>query len=73
MHLSISFQEIPPVVAMESLIDIVTTTFQAVLALCVIFTAGYAYNGKNATTVGVVSSPRTSPQSSPPSSDIACC
>jgi hypothetical protein len=28
---------------MESLVDITTTTFQAIVAVCVVFTAGYAY------------------------------
>ena len=31
---------------MESLVDITTTSFKAILAVCVVFTAGYAYNGK---------------------------
>lgn len=39
----------------QSLVDIVTTTFQAVLAVCVIFTAGYAYTGKNGATISSVS------------------
>lgn len=30
---------------MESLVDIVTTGFQAVLAVALVFTAGYAING----------------------------
>lgn len=29
---------------MESLVDIVTTVFQAVLAVAIVFTAGYAVN-----------------------------
>ncbi len=40
---------------MESLVDIVSTTFQAVLAVCVIFTAGYAFNGKRGETLSTVS------------------
>ncbi len=40
---------------MQSLVDIVTTTFQAVLAVCVIFTAGYAYGGKNGAATSTVS------------------
>ncbi|WVQ85124.1 hypothetical protein IAT38_007289 [Cryptococcus sp. DSM 104549] len=31
----------------ESLVDVTTTTFQAILAVAVVFTAGYAYNGKD--------------------------
>ncbi|WVW81419.1 hypothetical protein I302_103412 [Kwoniella bestiolae CBS 10118] len=33
---------------MESIVDVTTTTFQAILAVCVVFTAGYAYTGKHA-------------------------
>jgi len=36
----------PPPSTMESFVDITTTTFQAILAVCVVFTAGYAFNGK---------------------------
>ncbi|KIR62579.1 mitochondrial carrier protein [Cryptococcus bacillisporus CA1873] len=31
---------------MESLVDVITTVFQAILAVNVVFTVGYAYNGK---------------------------
>lgn len=31
---------------MESLVDIVTTSFQAVLAIAIVFTAGYVLNSK---------------------------
>ncbi|WWC57731.1 uncharacterized protein I303_100265 [Kwoniella dejecticola CBS 10117] len=33
---------------MESIVDVTTTTFQAILAICVVFTSGYAYTGKHA-------------------------
>ncbi|WRT63345.1 uncharacterized protein IL334_000250 [Kwoniella shivajii] len=33
---------------MESTVDVTTTAFQAILAVCVTFTAGYAYTGKHA-------------------------
>ncbi|WWC67195.1 uncharacterized protein I206_101102 [Kwoniella pini CBS 10737] len=33
---------------MESIVDITTTTFQAIFAICFVFTAGYAYTGKHA-------------------------
>ena len=42
---------------MESLIDITTTAFQAVVAVCVVFTAGYAYAGKYGSELGLVSDP----------------
>lgn len=42
---------------MESLIDVITTSFQAVLTVCVVFTAGYAYNGDRQQQVGTVSDP----------------
>ncbi|WWD22912.1 hypothetical protein CI109_107407 [Kwoniella shandongensis] len=32
---------------MESLVDVTTTSFQAILAVVVVFTAGYAYKGKH--------------------------
>ncbi|WVR03203.1 hypothetical protein IAU60_000194 [Kwoniella sp. DSM 27419] len=32
---------------MESIVDVTTTTFQAILAVAVVFTAGYAYSGKH--------------------------
>lgn len=31
---------------MESLVDVITTVFQAILAVNVVFAVGYAYNGK---------------------------
>jgi hypothetical protein len=31
---------------MESFVDVITTSFQAILAVCVVFTAGY-YSGKH--------------------------
>ncbi|OXC67858.1 hypothetical protein AYX13_03539 [Cryptococcus neoformans] len=36
---------------MESLADVVTTVFQAILAVNVVFTVGYAYNGKRVSTL----------------------
>ena len=42
---------------MESLIDITTTAFQAVVAVCVVFTTGYAYAGKYGSELGLVSDP----------------
>ncbi|AAW45194.2 hypothetical protein CNH03310 [Cryptococcus deneoformans JEC21] len=36
---------------MESVVDVVTTVFQAILAVNVVFTVGYAYNGKRASTL----------------------
>ncbi|ORY23711.1 mitochondrial carrier domain-containing protein [Naematelia encephala] len=36
---------------MESFVDITTTAFEAILAVCVVFTAGYAYNGKHGVTL----------------------
>ncbi len=44
---------------MESFVDICTTSFQAVLAVCVVFTAGYAYNGKQGPTLSIVGARRT--------------
>lgn len=41
---------------MESLIDVVTTSFEAILGACVVFAAGYAYNTKQDKGVGQVSS-----------------
>ncbi|WVF66676.1 hypothetical protein IAT40_001417 [Kwoniella sp. CBS 6097] len=32
---------------MESIVDVTTTVFQAILAVAVVFTAGYVYNGKH--------------------------
>jgi hypothetical protein len=40
---------------MESLVDIVTTTFQAILVVCIVFTAGYAYNATQSGSVFEVS------------------
>lgn len=40
---------------MESVVDVVTTVFQAILAVNVVFTVGYAYNGKRASTLSKVS------------------
>lgn len=40
---------------MESLADVVTTAFQAILAVNVVFTVGYAYNGKRVSTLSKVS------------------
>lgn len=40
---------------MESLVDIVTTSFQAVLAIAVVFTAGYALNSKQDAVFAAVS------------------
>lgn len=40
---------------MESLADVVTTVFQAILAVNVVFTVGYAYNGKRVSTLSKVS------------------
>lgn len=35
-----------PRYAMESLVDVTTTAFEAILGVCVVFGAGYAYNSK---------------------------
>ncbi|KAK8844536.1 hypothetical protein IAR55_006383 [Kwoniella newhampshirensis] len=36
---------------MDSLVDVTTTAFQAILAVVVVFTAGYAYKGKHVGTI----------------------
>jgi hypothetical protein len=43
---------------MESLVDITTTTFQAIVAVCVVFTAGYAYNSQRSAKLAEVSDER---------------
>ncbi|RXK37497.1 hypothetical protein M231_05218 [Tremella mesenterica] len=39
---------------MESLVDVITTSFQAVVAVCVVFTAGYSYAGSKAPEIGQI-------------------
>jgi hypothetical protein len=40
---------------MESLVDVTTTAFQAILGVCVVFAAGYAYNTNQERELGKVS------------------
>lgn len=40
---------------MESVIDLTTTSFKAIAAVVVVFTAAYAYNGPDKTPLGRVS------------------
>lgn len=47
---------------MESLVDIVTTGFQAVLAVAIVFTAGYALNGSQDVVFAKVSLCYTTPR-----------
>ena len=39
-----------------TLIDLVTITFEGIFAACVVFTAGYALNGKGGSTLAAVRS-----------------
>lgn len=46
-YLTLFVSTLPSItLAMESLVDLVTTSFQAVAAVAVVFTAGYAVNSK---------------------------
>jgi hypothetical protein len=46
VHLSATTALEASSVAAESLVDVTTTVFEAILGVCVVFAAGYAYNAK---------------------------